>query len=280
VHAFLFHSYVLAAPATLLARVPVLVAGRRSLRDFKIGHPLFVLGERIATAFTDLLVANSEAVAHDVRRSERVSKRKLAIIYNGLPATAFDEAVPAELDTSYPVVLCVANLKSYKGHTHLLEAAALLRDRGLPCTLALAGDGPERGALHQQAIRLGIDVRLLGIRTDIERLLARADLVVLPSLTEGMSNAVMESMAAGRPVVATAVGGIPELLGADRGVLVPPADPVALADGLEGVLRDPERSRRLSRAARGWSRANLHVDTMVERHAAVYDELLGRLCAE
>jgi len=279
VHAFLFHSYVLAAPAAFLARVPVVVAGRRSLGDFKRGRPLFVLCERIATTFTNLLVANSEAVAHDVRRSEKITERKLAVIYNGLPPAAFDQVMPAELDTAHPVVLCVANLRSYKGLDHLLNAAALLRDRGLPCTLVLVGDGDERGALSHRAVRLGIDVRFLGARTDIERLLARADVFVLPSLTEGMSNAVMEAMAAGRPVVATAVGGTPELLANGRGVLVPPADPTALADALERVLRDPEEGARLSVAAREWSRANLHAETMVERYAAIYNELLRTRCA-
>jgi glycosyltransferase involved in cell wall biosynthesis len=279
VHAFLYHSYVLAAPAARLARIPVLVAGRRSLDDFKRGRRLVLGVERIATRMTHLLVANAHAVADRARVTERVRADKLAVIYNGLPPAAFAEAEPARLDTAHPVVLCVANLKEYKGHAHLLDAAALLRDRGLPCTLVLAGEGPERGPLLGQAAGLGIDVRLLGARTDVDRLLARADAVVLPSLTEGMSNAVMEGMAAGRPVVATAVGGTPELLAGGRGVLVAPRDAAGLADAVERVLRDHEYAARLGRAAREWSRSQLHADTMVERHIALYERLLERRCA-
>jgi glycosyltransferase involved in cell wall biosynthesis len=276
VHAFLFHSYVLGAPAARLAGVPAVIAGRRSLDDFTRGRPLALAVERIATALTQRLVANADAVAVRVRSTERVPDRKLSVIYNGLPPAAFEPAEAAELDTPHPVVLCVANLHSYKGHADLLAAAALLGDRGRPCTLALAGEGPQRVALRHLAGRLGIDVRLLGARTDVDRLLARADVVVLPSTTEGMSNAVMEAMAAGRPVVATAVGGTPELLAAGRGVLVAPGDPRALADALDEVLGDPAHAARLGRAAREWSRAHLSADTMVHRHLALYDELLER----
>lgn len=274
-HAFLFYSYVTAAPAARLARVPVLIAGRRGLADGKLGRRMLLATERFATRMTDLLVANAHAVAEDARRAERFPPGKAVVVYNGLPEAAFHAARPAAVVTDLPVVLCVANLKVYKGHRHLLEATARLRARGLPCTLLLAGDGPERGALEQQAARLSIDVRFLGVRTDVERLLARADVVVLPSLEEGMSNAVMEAMAAERPIVATEVGGTGELL-RNRGVLVPPAQPDALADGIQRLLVDPALARRLAARARAWSRAHLAVDAMVEQHVRIYGELLQR----
>jgi glycosyltransferase involved in cell wall biosynthesis len=278
-HAFLFHSYVTAAPAARLARVKVLVAGRRSLGDFKQDRRVLLAMERVATGLTDLLVANAESVAEDTRLRENVRPDKLTVVYNGLPDTAFDAATPAVLATEHPVVLCVANLKPYKGHRHLLEAVARLRDQDLPCTLALVGDGPERRALEDQARRLRIDVRFLGTRTDIESLLARSYVAVLPSLHEGMSNAVMEAMAAGRPVVATDVGGTGELL-RGRGVLVPPSDPEALAGGLGRVLGDPAFAACLGERASAWSRTHLQVDAMVDRHVRIYRELLERRCAE
>jgi len=277
-HAFLYHSYVTAAPAARLARVPVLVAGRRSLGDYKQERRALLAAERAATSVTDLLIANAHSVADDTLRHEGVPPGKLTVVYNGLPDSAFDPAPPAAIDTDLPVVLCVANLKRYKGHRHLLDAVALLRP-GLPCMLALAGAGPERPALERQADRLGVDVRFLGARTDVHRLLARADVVVLPSLHEGMSNAIMEAMAAGLPVVASDVGGTAELL-RDRGVLVPPADAGALAAGLERVLTDPAFAARLGESARAWSREHLHVDAMVDRHVRIYGELLERRCAE
>ncbi len=278
-HAFLYHSYVTAAPAARLARVKVLVAGRRSLGDFKQGRRVLLAVERAATTITDHLVANAESVAEDTIRNEGVRLDKITTVYNGLPDSAFEAAAPAELPAESPVILCVANLKSYKGHRFLLDAVARLHDRNLPCTLVLVGEGPERRALEEQAAQLKIDVRLLGTRTDVEALLARADVAVLPSLHEGMSNAVMEAMATGLPVVATEVGGTRELL-RGHGVLVPPSDSEALADGLERVLADPALAARLGAAARAWSREHLHVDTMVDKHVALYQELLERKCAE
>jgi glycosyltransferase involved in cell wall biosynthesis len=278
-HAFLFHSYVTAAPAARLAGVRVVVAGRRSLGDFKRGRRVLLAVEHLATRVTDLLVANAEAVAQDTWRHERVRPHKIMTVYNGLPDSAFEPAPPATLDSAAPVVLCIANLKPDKGHRFLLDAVARLRDEDLICTLVLVGDGPERRALEEQAAGLQIDVRFLGTRTDIEPLLARAQVVALPSLHEGMSNAVMEAMAAGRPVVATDVGGTGELL-RDRGVLVPPSDGEALADGLGRVLRDPELAACLGTRAHAWSLQHLHADAMVDRHVHIYQELLERRCAE
>lgn len=278
VHAFLLHSCLLTAPAARLAQVPVCVAGRRSLSDYKAGLRLIVAGERIATRMTDLLIANADAVADDVVRTEGIARDKIRVVYNGLADSSFEHAEPAALASSVPVVMCVANLRAYKGHRYLLDAMASLGERGLPCTLALVGTGPEQERLQLQAETLGLDVRFLGARTDITALLARADAVVSPSLTEGMSNAVMEAMAAGRPVVATRVGGTAELL-EGRGILVPPADADALAAGLVRILRDPDGARLRAEAARAWSRRFLHLDGMVERHLNIYSELLDARCA-
>lgn len=278
-HAFLFHAYVLAAPAARLAGVPVLVAGRRSMGEFAEGHRVFAAVERVATRATDFLIANARAVAENTRSRERIPQSKITVVYNGLTDSAFDQVPPAAFTTQSPVVLCVANLIAYKGHRFLLQGIAALQRTGLACTLLLAGDGPERASLERQAKRLAIDARFLGARTDVQALLARADVLVLPSLHEGMSNAVMEAMAAGRPVVATAVGGTVELL-RGRGVLVPPADPDALADGLRRVLTEPELAGHLVREAREWSRAHLRVDAMVDQHVRIYSELLEARCAE
>jgi glycosyltransferase involved in cell wall biosynthesis len=274
-HAYLFHCYIAAAPAARLARVPVCVAGRRSLGTYKEGHRAMLAVERIATGMTDFVVANAHAVAEDVCRQEGLPEDKIAVIHNGMEEQDFQTAAPADLPTSLPVVLCVANLRSYKGHQYLLDAVGRLQQRGQRCTLVLVGEGPEGLHLQQQADRLGIDVRFLGHRTDVPAFLARADVVVLPSLTEGLSNAVMEAMAVGRPVVATAVGGTPELL-CDRGVLVPAADTEALAQGLQWMLTDRAAATRLGNAARQWALEHLSAKTMVERHISLYRKLLER----
>lgn len=273
--AFLFHAYLAAAPAARLARVPVTVAGRRSLGHFKRGRRAALLAERLATRWTDAVVPNAEAVAEDVRRGEGVPEHKITVIPNGLPPDAFTPAAPAPVETALPVLLCVANLSPHKGHRHLLDACARLRGGPAECTLLLVGDGPERAALEGQAAALGIDARFLGRRPDTAPFLARADAVVLPSLEEGLPNAVMEAMAAGRPVVATAVGGTPELLDG-RGLLVAPGSPDALADALRRVLTDTPLADRLGHDARDWAQAHLDSAAMTDRYLALYRDLLER----
>ncbi len=278
VHGFLFQAYIVGSPVAQIARIPVFVAGRRSLGIFKEGRPVALAAERLATRFTDLIIANAEAVAADTRRRERVGDDKVEVVYNGLPEQAFAPVPPAVVETANPVVLCVANLKRYKGHRYLLEAMDRLQRDGHPCTLLLAGDGQEREPLERQVARLRIDVRFLGEYQDVRPLLARADVVAHPSLEEGMSNAVMEAMAAGRPIVATSVGGTPELL-AGRGLLVPAADPAALAEGIGRLLSDHGLAARLGEAARNWSQEHLSAAAMVDRHVQIYSGLLERRCA-
>jgi colanic acid/amylovoran biosynthesis glycosyltransferase len=161
-----------------------------------------------------------------------------------------------------PVVLCPAQLVPVKGHRHLLDAAARLMARGIGFELWLAGDGPEAGALAQLVDRLGLGdrVRRLGFvpHAELLRLYGerRVDCVVLPSLDlggglhEGISVALIEAMAHGIPAIATSTGGLPELLGGGAGVLVPPADPDALAGALERVLGSAGLRAELARAGR------------------------------
>jgi glycosyltransferase involved in cell wall biosynthesis len=137
------------------------------------------------------------------------------------------------------------------------------------------GDGKDRPALEARARRLSADIRFLGVRADVPALLRRADIVVSPSLAEGLSNSIMEAMAAAVPVVATAVGGTPELLDG-RGVVVPAGDPAALADAVAATLADLEHARDLAARAASWARCHLSVDAMVDSHVGIYRDLLAR----
>ena len=155
-----------------------------------------------------------------------------------------------------PVVLCPAQLIPRKAHHHLLDATARLRARGIGFELWLAGDGPEGDALGRRVdeLRLGDRVRQLGTvpHAELLRLYREraVDCVVLPSLHEGISVALIEAMAHGVPAIGTRTGGIPELLDDGAGVLVPPGDPGALADALELVLGSATLRGELARAGR------------------------------
>ena len=167
----------------------------------------------------------------------------------GVPAEAL-AGLRAELGpAAAPVILTVARLAPQKGLGTLLEAAAGWRDRDPAPLLVIAGSGPLQAGLARSAEAADVAVRFLGRRDDIPALLAVADVVVLPSLWEGQPLVVQETLRAGRPLVASRVGGIPDLTGEESALLVPPGDPGALSAAVLSVLDDPALAKRLSEAA-------------------------------
>lgn len=156
---------------------------------------------------------------------------------------------PEDLKGDRPIVLGVGRLAPQKGFGTLIAAAARWRDRQPQPLVVIAGAGPLGTELETQARDLGADVRLLGRRDDVPDLLAAADVLALPSLWEGQPLILQEAMRAGRPIVATDVGGVRDLTGDDAALLVEPGDPAALAAGVLSVLDDPGLAGRLSKAA-------------------------------
>jgi glycosyltransferase involved in cell wall biosynthesis len=151
--------------------------------------------------------------------------------------------------TGRPAVLAVGRLAEQKGFDTLLAAAADWGRRAPVPTLAIAGEGPLDGELAATASRTGVDLTLLGARDDVPALLGAADLVVVPSRWEARALIVQEALRAGRPIVASRVGGIPDLTGEDAALLVPPGDAGKLAAAMLAVLDDPALAARLSAAA-------------------------------
>ena len=284
-HCYLYAAYVTGAFAGTLAGVPAIVAGRRSLGRFKEGK-LPLLGiERVANALTDLLIANSFAVRADVLRQERVARHKVEVIYNGIEASRYairpDPALRRELGliSPGPVVSVVANFIDYKGHEYFLDAWSNVI-RAIPEAVALlVGDGPCRTALEAQARRVGIEAstRFLGQRQDVPEILALTDVFVHPSLEEGFCNAILEAMAAGKPVVATFVGGNPEaILDGTTGILVPPRDSRTLGDALIGLLRNPGRAMQMGVEGRERVRRSFDLNKMIAQYERAYLELLTK----
>jgi glycosyltransferase involved in cell wall biosynthesis len=177
-----------------------------------------------------------------------------------------------------PVVGIVARLAPEKDHNLLLEALALLRRSIDPVVLLVIGDGELRGELEARAAALGVEacVRFLGMRDDIPSLLAALDVFVLSSRTEGMSVTLLEAMASGRPVVATAVGGNAEVVrDGDTGRIVPAGDAGALAGALASILRDREAARRMGERGRARAMSEFSVKVMAKRYEGVYDRALA-----
>lgn len=285
VHGLLFHAYVLGTYAAKLTGVPIVIASRRSLGHFKGGKPHYLLAERLANRMTDLIVANSEAVKEDVVRQERVEPAKVRVIYNGIDPYLYDIPADPALRASLGVpeeariVGVVANLIHYKGHRFFLQACQEVKRKYPAVCFLLIGDGPLRGALEGLARKLGLDkdVLFLGSRQDIPQLLALMDVAVLPSLEEGFPNAILEAMAARKPVVATRVGGVPEVvIHGETGLLVPPKDPPALAEAIIELLGDPKRAEEMGKAGRDRVKKEFGLDRMIREMEGLYEELITR----
>ncbi|HEY7676706.1 MAG TPA: glycosyltransferase [Candidatus Methylomirabilis sp.] len=282
VDAYLFLAYVIAIPCAWLARVPVRIAQPRNLRTVKPPLPGRRLLERVVNRLVTLVVANSQAVAEDTMDDEGLPAHRIAVIRNGveIPEERSGERVrPPGLPAGGRIMVCVANLRQGKGHPDLLAAAADVLPRFPDVSLALVGEGNLRAGIEEAVARYGLDarVRLLGRRDDVPALLAAADLFVLPSHEEGLPNALLEAMAHGVPVIATAVGGTPEAVeDGVSGLLVPPRDPGALAKAMTALLSDPPAARRLGQMGRARVARSFTLDRMVKETEDLYCALLNK----
>jgi len=276
VYGFLFHGSAVGFPAAALAAPRALrVLGCRCQPQFD-GCParLGVLRTAV-TALAHGAIANSESVAAAWRRASPRLEQRIRTVPNGVRmGTPRSNGRTAHR----PRVICVANLIPYKGHETLLEAARIVAETNRGWSLMLVGDGPMRGALEAQVEKAGLRdiVTMLGQRDDVLDLLDQADVAVLASYTEGMPNAVLEGMAHGLPVVATDVGGVPEILAEGGGIVVPPADAEALAGALRRLLED--EGLRQATGALGYevARRSFGVPAMRDRTLAALESIRRR----
>lgn len=216
-----------------------------------------------------------------------IGPTRISVIPNGVdvdqyrrrtaPATARHAlGIPPDAD---PVLAVVGRLEEQKGHRYLLPAIAELMTTSPGIYLVLAGDGMRRDDLARQAAALGIAgrVRFAGHIGDVQTVLDAADIFVLPSLWEALPFALLEAMASGLPVVATAVAGVPELVEHNQtGLLVPAADPSALAASLSALITRPELAKQMGAAARDRVRAQFSLASMLDQTQSLYDRLLAR----
>jgi glycosyltransferase involved in cell wall biosynthesis len=237
--------------------------------------------QKVLSLLVDRFVAVSEHVARELRR-DVLRPGTVQVVPNGIHLDPFQSAADPAFrlaltggTTNRPIVLTLARLWWRKGLNYLLEAAALVPQ----AMFVVAGEGPERELLETQARDAGIAARVvfLGQRDDIPRLLAACDVFVLPSLFEGLPLSVLEAMAAGKPVIATDVGGTAEAVIEGRtGLLVPPRDPLALASALSTVLNDRNLAAEFGRAGRLRATNEFSAEKMTLRNEAIYEDVLAR----
>jgi L-malate glycosyltransferase len=281
VHAHDFYSSLLGIAAARLTGVKVIACQRHlKLSDRRVHH----VGTSVIHRFADRLLVNSDAIRGRIINQRIAHPRKITVIRNGVASGAAPRAearsvIRRELAIDDNVVLVgmVARLDPIKGHRFFIEAASEVL-RGHPDThFVLIGDGPLRSEIGErlEKAQLSDRVHLLGDRSDAARLISGLDLLVLSSLHEGLPNAVLEAMAAGVPVVATAVGGTKELItDGETGFLAPPADSGALARQINLALMNRGIRSQVAAAARKRIEAEYGMERMVNSVERLYDELL------
>jgi glycosyltransferase involved in cell wall biosynthesis len=274
----LLHTHTLAAAnvlsrlAAAAARVPV-VSHLHIENHFRPATRRLLAGLDNATA---RLAARLVAVSEDTKRAyarQGYPRGRIEVVYNGVelpPDNGYRRNEPPRIGE-------IARLCDVKGQRELLQALARVPD----AQLVLAGRDLEQGGAFQDALeheseRLGIRERVeFGFREDVPALLETLDVVALPSWTEGLPIVLLEAMAHGRPVVATPVGGTPELVtDGETGLLVPPRDPEALAEALRRVLDDPDLARRLGEAGRARVAERFTAAEQARRILAIYDDVV------
>lgn len=287
VHTTGLYPNVFGVVAAWLARTPVIIASVRDMGQMWRGDLRRV--QRLTCRLADAVVTNAEAIAERLR-AEGYPADRIEVIHNGivpvevpprLPGTGLrrDLGIPA----AAPVVGVVSRLDRLKGLDDFLDAAALVVARH-PETRFLIVGGPAAGVgegyeekLRRRADRLGLGERVIltGARTDVPEILPELTVSVLPSLTEGLSNSLLEAMAAGKPVVATSVGGNPEIVeDGVTGFLVPANDPAALAAAVGRLVASPGLAAELGRAGRARVAAHFTPERLVVRTTELYQRLL------
>jgi succinoglycan biosynthesis protein ExoA len=247
---------------------------------------IYELLDRLLLPFADRIVCVSEAQAAKLRDSWRFGSR-VVVIRN---ASLLDESIPFPQSRSTAkqilgyapntrIVGAAGRLSVEKGHSYLVEAAALLCKELGALKIVILGEGRERRALELQIQQLGLqgNVTLCGFQAEMRQWLAAMDVLVLPSLTEGLPNVLLEGLAMGTPVVATMVGGVPEVVkDRETGLLVPPANPVAIAEAVRSVLENDNLAAKLAQNGYSWVHGEFSPDRQCEQLLAVYADLLGR----
>jgi glycosyltransferase involved in cell wall biosynthesis len=273
--------------AAWVARVPVVIYTPQTvdIRQKRF-QALYYLIERLLATVTDMLISVNDGDRVRMIDKGVISPRKIMTVYNGIevhnyPAcvdvsrTKEDLGIPSE----GPVIAQIGRLCAQKGPRYLLEAATLVLETRPETIFLMVGEGPLRAEIEDSAKELHLSghLLLLGWRNDVAAIIACVDVVVLSSLWEGLPYTLLEAMASGKPVVATAVNGSKELIrDGQTGLLVPPADSRALADAVLTLLDSSEVAVEMGRRAREVVGKDFSLENMVGRVDELYERLASR----
>lgn len=272
-HTHLVHADVYGQLAGAIAQVPLRLSTKHGFNEFREGR-WFGLADRTVGSLAHVHIAISQGLARYLAETEGFREEAFEIVHYGIAAG--DSASPYA--GTEPRLLCVGRLIPIKGHLVLLRALARARARVPGVTLDIAGRGPLEPALKAYARELGLGeaVRFLGFVSPVQEAIERAAIVVVPSLGEGFGMVALEAMERGRPVIASAVGGLPEIVAdGETGLVVPPGEADALADAIVALAGDLEQAAEMGRAGRERALAEFTPERCADRIEALYAGALG-----
>jgi glycosyltransferase involved in cell wall biosynthesis len=265
--------------SNLWARLGVLVGAKVICEERGLANdrpPLMSVLNRVSQRLCSMNLANSEAVAARMRSRDRIGNRRLRVIYGGVDCARF--APSTEPSARMFDLVTTTRLEAYKGTLDLIAALQLVREHRPETRLSVVGDGSQRAAVEQFADRHGLSqaITFWGEQSDVPARLREGRIFVLSSHEEGLPNAVIEAMACALPVVATRVGGTPEIVrDGETGLLVPPQDPSQLAAAILRYLGDPRAIASHGAAGLARVRAHFNIESSAAAYQRLYLELLG-----
>jgi glycosyltransferase involved in cell wall biosynthesis len=267
VHTHLVHADFHALPAGRLTRVPLLVSTKHGFNPFREGQ-FFASADRLVGRLADVHIAISAGLAHYLAEREGFDETSFKVVHYGIEPGARPSA-PAGM----PRLAIVGRLIPIKGHEVLLRALAVVRRERPELTLDVVGDGPLEGELRATVDELGLGdaVTFSGRISPVAPVFEAAEIVVVPSFGEGFGMVALEAMERGRPVIASAVGGLPEIVDDGRtGLLVPPGDVEALAAAIRDLTASPARTAAMGAAGRARALEEFSQDRCTDRTLELY----------
>jgi glycosyltransferase involved in cell wall biosynthesis len=269
--------------AAFSSGVPVIIASvHENYRTDK--RPNRRIMNRILSKITDKIVAVSEDVKEDIIRYDRIDPSKLQVIPNGIDVERFNpEKNTSNIRKEFPleeddiVIGFIGRIVPAKGLEYLLNALPYLKEEFKSIKLLIIGEGSLVEKLKEKAKKNNIfdNILFTGVRRDIPEILASIDIFVMPSTAEGLPNSLLEAMAMGKPVVATEVGGIPELIKNGRsGLLVPPKNPEALATAIRDLISNDQLAAKMGQAARNFVMNNHSIVKIAQKWQTLYLSIL------
>lgn len=283
-HTHLVWASMLGQIAAKIARVPISVMTRHySNYTHLYGNRFAKLTDRLSALLADSIVAVSAAVAKVLVNLDNINPDKIEVIHNGLDLSKFligktvsNIRKEFSIEEGAKIIAAISNLHFYKGHKYLLESVKIVIRTHPEAKFLIVGDGILEEELRRLAYNLGVENNVIfaGYRMDVPSILSQIDIFVHPTLIEGFGISIIEAMAMQRPVVATNVGGIPEIV-RDRvnGVLVPSKNPQFLAKAIIELLERPGYAEELGQVARRMVEERFAVDTMVKGYEQLYQKL-------